>query len=139
MPRRYFGTDGVRGVVGRDLTPDLVERVGRAIALWSGSGRIFVGRDTRGSGPELEEALTRGIVSAGGAAVLGGVLPSPAVALLAAEKSDGRRRQDAAKPRLDARRRRAARERVREGRAGGARVPTDEERPAARPKRERAP
>ena len=83
MPRRYFGTDGVRGVVGRDLTPDLVERVGRAIALWSGSGRIFVGRDTRGSGPELEEALTRGIVSAGGAAVLGGVLPSPAVALLA--------------------------------------------------------
>src|SRR5207247_726678 len=43
----------------------------------------FVGRDTRGSGPELEEAFARGVVSAGGSAVLGGVLPTPAVALLA--------------------------------------------------------
>ena len=51
--------------------------------MWAGRGRVFVGRDTRGSGPELEQALARGIVSAGGAAVLGGVLPTPAVALLA--------------------------------------------------------
>jgi phosphoglucosamine mutase len=80
---RYFGTDGVRGVVGEDLTADLVERVGRAAAVWSGRGRVLVGRDTRGSGPALEEALVRGIVSAGGVAVLGGVLPTPAVALLA--------------------------------------------------------
>ena len=48
-----------------------------------GRGRVFVGRDTRGSGPALEQALVRGIVSAGGTAVLGGVLPTPAVALLA--------------------------------------------------------
>ena len=81
--RRYFGTDGVRGVVGEELTPDLVERVGRAATLWVGGGRIFVGRDTRASGPELEEAVARGIGSAGGTAVLGGVLPTPAVALLA--------------------------------------------------------
>jgi phosphoglucosamine mutase len=81
--RRYFGTDGVRGVVPDDLTPDLVERLGRAATLWSGRGRVLVGRDTRGSGPELEEALARGIVSAGGVAVLAGVLPTPAVALLA--------------------------------------------------------
>jgi phosphoglucosamine mutase len=83
VARRYFGTDGVRGVVGADLTPELVERLGKAAALWSEGGRVFVGRDTRGSGPELEEALARGIVAAGGNAVLGGVLPTPAVALLA--------------------------------------------------------
>jgi phosphoglucosamine mutase len=53
------------------------------VTLWSGRGRVLVGRDTRGSGPELEEALARGIVEAGGTAVLAGVLPTPAVALLA--------------------------------------------------------
>ncbi len=82
MTRQYFGTDGVRGVVGETLTGDLVERLGKAAALWSGRGRVFVGRDTRASGPELEEALARGVASAGGVAVLGGVLPTPAVALL---------------------------------------------------------
>ena len=80
--RRHFGTDGVRGVVGEDLTPELVERLGRAATMWSGRGRIFVGRDTRASGVELEEALARGIASAGGNAVVAGVLPTPAVALL---------------------------------------------------------
>jgi phosphoglucosamine mutase len=81
--RRYFGTDGVRGVVGEDLTTDLVEQLGRAATLWSRGGRVFVGRDTRGSGPELEEAFARGVVAGGGNAVLAGVLPTPAVALLA--------------------------------------------------------
>jgi phosphoglucosamine mutase len=80
--RSYFGTDGVRGVVGEFLTPDLVERLGKAAALWSGRGRVFVGRDTRASGPELEEAFARGVASAGGHAVLAGVMPTPAVALL---------------------------------------------------------
>jgi phosphoglucosamine mutase len=83
LSRKYFGTDGVRGVVGEDLTPELVERLGRASALWSGRGRVFLGRDTRGSGPELEEAFAEGVASAGGNAVLAGVLPTPAVALLA--------------------------------------------------------
>src|SRR5919197_2548592 len=80
--RRYFGTDGVRGIVGEDLTADLVERLGRAAALWSKGGRVFVGRDTRASGPELEEAFARGVASAGGNAVLAGVVPTPAVAVL---------------------------------------------------------
>jgi phosphoglucosamine mutase len=83
VARRYFGTDGVRGVVGKELTEELVERLGRAAALWSGRGRVFVGRDTRGSGPILETAFAEGVASAGGNAVLGGVLPTPAVALLA--------------------------------------------------------
>src|ERR671934_891080 len=83
VARRYFGTDGVRGVVGEELTPELVERLGRAATLWSDGGRVFVGRDTRASGPALEEAFARGVVAAGGDAVLAGVLPTPAVALLA--------------------------------------------------------
>jgi phosphoglucosamine mutase len=82
VARRFFGTDGVRGVVGEDLTPDLVERLGKAATLWAGGGRVLVGRDTRGSGPELEAALARGVSSAGGTALLAGVLPTPAVALL---------------------------------------------------------
>jgi phosphoglucosamine mutase len=85
VARRYFGTDGVRGIVGRSLTPDLVERLGKAAALWSGAGGVLVGRDTRASGPELEQALARGVASAGGVAVLAGVLPTPAVALLRLE------------------------------------------------------
>jgi phosphoglucosamine mutase len=83
MARRYFGTDGVRGIVGEALTPDLVERLGKAAALWSRGGGVLVGRDTRASGPELEAAFARGVVAAGGDAVLAGVLPTPAVALLA--------------------------------------------------------
>jgi phosphoglucosamine mutase len=83
MARTHFGTDGVRGIVGETLTLDLVERLGRAATVWAGRGRVFVGRDTRGSGPDLEGAVVRGIVSAGGKAVVGGVLPTPAVALLA--------------------------------------------------------
>jgi phosphoglucosamine mutase len=65
------------------LTPELVEQLGRAVTLWSDSGRVFVGRDTRETGEELEEAFGRGVVAAGGNAVLAGVLPTPAVALMA--------------------------------------------------------
>ncbi|HVV58147.1 MAG TPA: phosphoglucosamine mutase [Gaiellaceae bacterium] len=83
MARKYFGTDGVRGVVGEFLTPELVERIGRAAALWTGAASVFVGRDTRASGVELEEAFARGVISAGCDCVLGGVLPTPAVALMA--------------------------------------------------------
>src|SRR5579864_7044396 len=83
MARHYFGTDGVRGVAGEFLTADLVERLGRAAVLWSGAKEVLVGRDTRGSGLELEGAMAVGIASAGGTAVLGGILPSGAVALAA--------------------------------------------------------
>jgi phosphoglucosamine mutase len=69
--------------VGEFLTPELVERLGRAAALWTGAASVFVGRDTRASGAMLEEAFARGVVSVGGDCVLGGVLPTPAVALMA--------------------------------------------------------
>ena len=70
-------------MVGEELTPDLVEQIGKAATLWARAGRVLVGRDTRSSVPDLEQAVARGIASAGGTAVLGGVLPTPAVALLA--------------------------------------------------------
>jgi phosphoglucosamine mutase len=82
VARTYFGTDGVRGIVGEFLTAELVEKLGKASSLWSGRGRVFVGRDTRASGEELEDAFARGVASAGGSAVLAGVVPTPAVALL---------------------------------------------------------
>ena len=84
MARRYFGTDGVRGVVGEELTSELVARIGRAFASWR-RGEVLVGRDTRGSGPELEQAVARGLAASGADVVLGGVLPTPAVVLLSRE------------------------------------------------------
>ncbi|WP_217924329.1 phosphoglucosamine mutase [Miltoncostaea oceani] len=80
-----FGTDGVRGVANRGLTPELAMALGRALGgrLERGA-RVMIGRDTRRSGPMLEGALAAGLVSAGADAVLLGVLPTPAVAELTA-------------------------------------------------------
>ncbi|MGA8803974.1 MAG: phosphoglucosamine mutase [Solirubrobacterales bacterium] len=83
--RRFFGTDGVRGPVGEMLTPDLAVRLGRAAALEAQAERpqVLIVRDTRESGPMLEEALAAGIAAGGGDAMLGGVLPTPAASVLA--------------------------------------------------------
>src|SRR5918992_1715897 len=83
MRRRYFGTDGVRGIFGDDLTEDLVRRLGRAFAAWSDGCPVLVGRDTRASGAALELALSAGLASGGSEVRWGGILPTPAVALLA--------------------------------------------------------
>jgi phosphoglucosamine mutase len=72
-------------VVGEELTAELVARLGSAYGRWSGGESVLVGRDTRASGPELEEALVSGLAAAGAQAVRGGILPTPAVALLADE------------------------------------------------------
>lgn len=84
MGRKYFGTDGIRGIANELLTPELALAVGRAavVALGTPRPRILIGRDTRISGPMLEGALVAGISSAGGEAVLAGVVPTPAVASL---------------------------------------------------------
>ena len=81
--RRYFGTDGVRGIVGADLTEGLVAGLGRAFATWSGGAPVLIGRDTRGSGASLELALSAGLAAGGSEPSWGGILPTPAVALLA--------------------------------------------------------
>jgi phosphoglucosamine mutase len=79
-----FGTDGVRGVANRDLTPELVTALGRAAARVLGADRSFVvGRDTRRSGPLLEAALVAGLCSEGADVERVGVLPTPGVAYLA--------------------------------------------------------
>ncbi|MGH2692394.1 MAG: phosphoglucosamine mutase [Actinomycetota bacterium] len=82
---RLFGTDGVRGVANRDLTPELVFALGRAVvAALGGEGRprIAIGRDTRVSGPMLQAALSAGICSAGADVLRLGIVPTPAVAYL---------------------------------------------------------
>src|ERR671918_1358202 len=86
---RLFGTDGVRGVANRDLTPDLALAVGRAggLVLAPEGGRVVVGRDTRVSGPMLEGALIAGLCSAGVHVVAAGVIPSPAVAFLTLDEA----------------------------------------------------
>lgn len=89
---RLFGTDGVRGVANKDLTPDLALALGRAAALVMApkGGELVVGRDTRISGPMLEAALVAGLCSAGSDVRLAGVIPSPAVAFLTIdEKASG--------------------------------------------------
>jgi phosphoglucosamine mutase len=79
-----FGTDGVRGVANRELTPELALKIGRATAgILPNNGRpIFVGRDTRLSGSMLEAALVAGITSAGRDATSLGIVPTPAVACI---------------------------------------------------------
>src|SRR5256885_7254493 len=80
MARKLFGTDGVRGVAGEFLTADLA--LGLARAATKDRARVLVIRDTRESGEMLEAALAAGIAAAGGEALLGGVLPTPAAPLL---------------------------------------------------------
>jgi phosphoglucosamine mutase len=81
-----FGTDGVRGVAGTELTPELVLSLGRAAARVLGGDRFLVGRDTRLSGPLLEGALVAGLAAEGATVERLGVLPTPGVAHLAAEE-----------------------------------------------------
>ncbi|MBR6887806.1 MAG: phosphoglucosamine mutase [Selenomonadaceae bacterium] len=85
---RLFGTDGVRGEANTELPPELAFRMGRAATIYfgqhsEGTPQILIGRDTRISGEMLEAALVAGICSAGGNAILAGVIPTPAVAYLA--------------------------------------------------------
>ena len=84
---KLFGTDGIRGVVGENLTVDLAFQTGKAIAavLKEETGRkplITIGKDTRISSDMLESALIAGICAVGGDVMPFGVLPTPAVAYL---------------------------------------------------------
>jgi phosphoglucosamine mutase len=82
--RKLFGTDGVRGEAGTFLTAELATALGRAAtaSLEAERPQVLIVRDTRESGPMLESALAAGIAAAGGDALLGGVLPTPAAAIL---------------------------------------------------------
>jgi phosphoglucosamine mutase len=82
--RKLFGTDGVRGAAGTFLTAELATALGRATTatLEAERPQVLIVRDTRESGPMLEAALAAGIAAAGGDALLAGVLPTPAAAIL---------------------------------------------------------
>ena len=87
---RLFGTDGVRGVAGTELTAQMCFDIGRAAAMvltegCSGKPRILIGRDTRISGDMIEAALTAGFCSVGAVAIPVGVIPTPALAYLTRE------------------------------------------------------
>jgi phosphoglucosamine mutase len=82
--RKLFGTDGVRGEAGTFLNVELATALGRATtaSLEAVRPQVLIVRDTRESGPMLEAALAAGVAAAGGDALLGGVLPTPAAAIL---------------------------------------------------------
>jgi phosphoglucosamine mutase len=82
--RKLFGTDGVRGEAGTFLSAELATALGRAAtaSLEAPRPQVLIVRDTRESGPMLEAALAAGVAAAGGEALLGGVLPTPAAAIL---------------------------------------------------------
>ncbi|HSQ33375.1 MAG TPA: phosphoglucosamine mutase [Peptostreptococcaceae bacterium] len=84
--RKYFGTDGVRGIANTELTCELAYKLGRAGGYVLTQGKknlkVVVGKDTRISGDMLEAALISGIMSVGVDVVCVGVAPTPAVAYL---------------------------------------------------------
>lgn len=81
-----FGTDGVRGIYGKELTTNLAFKLGQAGAAILGANshqpKFVIGMDTRISGKALEMSLTQGILSVGGEVILVGVLPTPAIAVI---------------------------------------------------------
>ena len=84
---KLFGTDGIRGVVGENLTAELAYRVGQAVTmvLYEEKGEmplITIGMDTRISSDMLESAMIAGITSVGGSVMPLGTIPTPAVAYL---------------------------------------------------------
>ena len=87
MTRRYFGTDGIRGTVGRSpITPDFMlhlgHAVGRVLRRDAARATVLIGKDTRISGYMIESALEAGFASAGVDVLLSGPLPTPGVAYL---------------------------------------------------------
>lgn len=88
MSKQYFGTDGVRGTVGKDpMTADFAMRLASAAAqvLVPTGGTVVIGKDTRLSGYMFESALEAGFVAAGADVLLLGPLPTPGIAHLTQE------------------------------------------------------
>jgi phosphoglucosamine mutase len=84
LAAKLFGTDGVRGVAGDEVTAELALALGSAASAEAPTRRpqILIVRDTRESGPMLESALASGVAAAGGDAWIAGVLPTPAASVL---------------------------------------------------------
>jgi phosphoglucosamine mutase len=86
MEKKYFGTDGIRGRVGKGvITPEFMLKLGWAAGKVLGNGhggKILIGKDTRKSGYMFESALEAGLVAAGVDILLLGPMPTPAIAYL---------------------------------------------------------
>ena len=86
MSRKYFGTDGIRGLANRVITPELALKVGQAAGIVFQRGdhrhRVVIGKDTRLSGYMIEYALVSGFASVGIDVMILGPVPTPAVAML---------------------------------------------------------
>ena len=87
MMKKYFGTDGIRGMANQgNMTAEIAMRVGKAAGRYFTQGaykhRVVIGKDTRLSGYLLEPALTSGFISMGMDVILLGPMPTPAVAML---------------------------------------------------------
>ncbi len=84
--RKYFGTDGIRGIAGESLTADLSFKVGKALGKLltekKEHPRVVIGRDTRISCDMIEHALTAGLTSTGVNVMTVGTIPTPAIAYL---------------------------------------------------------
>src|SRR5688572_13477367 len=83
---KYFGTDGVRGIANKELTPELAFKLGRyggyVLTKDSENPKVLIGRDTRISGNMLEGALVAGLLSIGVEVMRLGVISTPGVAYL---------------------------------------------------------
>lgn len=92
--KKYFGTDGIRGVVGNDvMNQDIAYRLGQAMVVFCEENKlktkIIIGRDTRWSASELELAVIAGVEKAGGEISLAGVITTPGLALFARDDNAG--------------------------------------------------
>ncbi len=88
IAKKLFGTNGVRGVIGKDMTPELVLSIGEAFGTMR-KGQIAIGRDTRTSGDTLLHAAKAGLLATGCDVVDCGILPTPALQYLVREQFDG--------------------------------------------------
>lgn len=85
--RKYFGTDGIRGVMGEKITPEIAFNLGKALTFKKHKPNIIVGRDTRVSGETLLHSFTSGVLSGGGNVYDLGVTSTPSIAFLVKELS----------------------------------------------------
>ena len=85
MKPKLFGSSGIRGLVNKDITTTLVQRVGAAIATMNQGGQVVVGYDARISGPMLEMALTSGLNAVGADVLQVGLVPTPVTAWMIGE------------------------------------------------------
>lgn len=77
--RKLFGTNGIRGVVNRELTPEMAVAVGAAVGTYFNGGKLIIGHDARTSGPMLTKAVVSGLIATGCQVLNAGMAPTPAL------------------------------------------------------------